>query len=294
MKEKRFQKIYVEITNCCNLACHFCEKGQKEPRYMTISEFEIILNKIKPYTNLIYFHIKGEPLLHPNFASFLEICEKNHMLVNITTNATLLPKQLHAILFHKSIRQINISLHSIVVNENTKEKERQYLTQVINCVREIRKNTDILISYRLWNLENDQENNYNRTIIQYLEDEYQKEGLWELAKEQKAIKLAPYVYLNEDRQFKWPNITLPVITKRGKCFGTRNQIGILVDGTVIPCCLDQNGEIELGNIYQQRIEDILESKRLKQMKQGFESHKLTESLCQRCDFRTRFDGNDMQ
>ena len=119
MEKKRFKKIYIEITNSCNLKCSFCPEGKRIKEFISVENFEIIINQIKPYTNLIALHVKGEPLLHPKLKEILDICEKENILVNITTNATLLEKNKDILISSKAVRQLNLSLHSITKNENT-------------------------------------------------------------------------------------------------------------------------------------------------------------------------------
>ena len=289
MKQKRFQKIYVEITNICNLKCSFCPETKRAKQFMKVLDFEKIINKIEPYTNLIYLHIKGEPLLHPELEPILVICEKANIKVNITTNATLLSEKLNVLINSKIVRQINISLHSINKNENTdKYDQEKYLEEVFKCTNKINRNTDILISYRLWNLSNIEKNNENIDIINKLQKEYNIENLVEKAKRNKAIKLKERTYLNQDIQFKWPSLEKGIISETGKCFGLRNQIGILVNGDIVPCCLDQEGIIKLGNIYNDCLENIINSKISKEIIQGFEGHRVINDLCKKCGFRSRF------
>ena len=121
MEKKRFKKVYIEITNICNLKCSFCPEGKRKKEFIEESKFEHIIKQIKEYTNLITLHVKGEPLLHPNLRELLKICEDNNILVNITTNATLLEKKIDVLIESKAIRQINLSLHSITKNENIEE-----------------------------------------------------------------------------------------------------------------------------------------------------------------------------
>ena len=71
------------------------------------------------------------------------------------------------------------------------------------------------------------------------------------------------------------------------CKGLDTHIGILADGTVIPCCLDSSGIINLGNIYEENLSDILEKEKTKQIISGFKNNKLVEELCQKCDFRKK-------
>ena len=88
---KKFRKIYIEITNVCNLKCSFCSEVTKKRRFMTKEEFELILKKINKYTDYIYLHVKGEPLLHKEIIEFIKMASKYNIKVNLTTNGTLFP-----------------------------------------------------------------------------------------------------------------------------------------------------------------------------------------------------------
>lgn len=289
MKEKRFQKIYVEITNVCNLKCKFCPDTKREKKFMRIEDFRNILNSIKPYTNLIYLHIKGEPLLHPDIENILKECDNSNIMVNITTNGTLLLDKIDILRKCKAIRQINISLHSLNQNDISKIETQKYLSNVLETVKVLNRETSILISFRLWNISEIGKNEKNLQVINTLEKEYNIENLMEKTSKSSDVKLREYVYLNQDIQFEWPNMQREEIGEKGKCFGLRNQIGILVNGDIVPCCLDQEADIKLGNIYENSIDEILESKLAKDIINGFRAHKLIHPLCRRCGFRIRFE-----
>ena len=107
---KRFKRVYIEITNVCNLSCNFCPKTMRKAHSMDVDSFKKILDQVKPYTDYLYLHLKGEPLLHPNLPEFLDLCAEREFKVNITTNGTLLRKMKDKIIKKPSIRQINISL----------------------------------------------------------------------------------------------------------------------------------------------------------------------------------------
>lgn len=283
---KKFSKIYIEITNKCNMNCSFCSKTLREDKFMTVQEFEKIAKEVSICTSLIALHVKGEPLLHPQLKEILSISEKYNLKVNITTNATLLYKQLDTILTSKSIRQINISLHSA---EQSGIDENKYITNIFNAIDNICKNTNIIISYRLWNLKDLKNNNINYNILLKLGNKYKIENIVEKAQEHEFIKLAKNVFLNQDIEFEWPNINKEIISKIGKCYGLRNHIGILSNGDVVPCCLDADANIYLGNIFEKSLEEILRGDRVKEIVSGFERHELIEDLCQRCGFvKTRF------
>lgn len=278
---KKFSKIYIEITNKCNMNCSFCTKISRKDKVMTVEEFEMVVRDASKFTSLIALHVKGEPLLHPNLKEILSISEKYNLKVNITTNATLLLKQLDTILSFPSIRQINISLHSA---EQSGIDEDVYITNIFKAVDDICNKTNIIISYRLWNLENLKNNKINQNILLKLGNKYNIENIIEKAQKNEFIELDRSVFLNQDIEFEWPDINREIISKTGKCYGLRNQIGILSNGDVVPCCLDADANIFLGNIFEQSLEEILTSNRAKDIVSGFERHELVEELCQKCGF----------
>lgn len=287
----KFKKIYLEITNVCNLNCNFCPKTKRAYKFLEIEDFKKRLKEIKPYTKYIYFHLMGEPLLHPNLKEFLDLAYEEGFLVNITTNGTLLKKNKEILLNAKGLRQINISLHSFEANDSEVDFN-EYLRDVIEFNHEAHERTNIIISLRLWNLDNYElkgENNLNHDIISILEKEFNYEdNLKETLERDKRVKLRKNHYLNSAEKFAWPDINVEILGETGFCHGLRDHIGILVDGTVVPCCLDSEGNIPLGNINDNSLEEILNSERALKIYNGFSERKRIEELCKRCGYSDRF------
>ena len=286
MEKKRFNKVYIEITNICNLKCSFCPDTIRAKMFMDKDNFKIIAEKIKNYTDLIALHVKGEPLMHPELKEILKICKENDLKVNITTNATLLKENVDTLIQSLAVRQINMSLHSVSQNEDIDFKE--YMENVLKLSDEIINKSNIIISYRLWNLKDIKLNDDNIEILNMIENHYNIDNLIEIAKQNEFVKLSDNVFLNQDIEFKWPSIDGEIISEIGKCWGLKNQIAILVNGDVVPCCLDQNGDIKLGNIFETSFEDILNSEYSKSIIKGFDENKLVHNLCKRCGYRTKF------
>jgi len=254
---------------------------------MTIQNFEYILNQVKDYTNLIYLHVKGEPLLNKELKEMFDICDKYSMMVNLTTNGTLLKKNMYILINSECLRQINISLHSAMENNKHDKEIEKYLTEIFECVDKLKQNT--IISYRLWNVETISENTRNKLALDMLGHRYKIPMLYNIAKENNYIKLDYNVYLNQDIQFKWPNLKDTELSYEGTCLGLKNQIAILVNGDVVPCCLDENANILLGNIFENSLEQIINSDKSKRIISGFNNNKLEERLCRTCGFRKKFD-----
>ncbi len=258
-----YKKVYIEITNICNLNCSFCIKNQRTSQYMSIDNFKIILEKLKFHTKYLYFHLLGEPLMHPFINEFISIASLNYS-INITTNGYLIDK----IKDNKNIRQVNISLHSY--DEKYKISLEQYMTNIFSCIELLKSNT--YISLRMW-----LKNKYSKKIIKMIEERYNK-------KIDDNTILEKNVFISIDEEFIWPDLNNEFYEETGTCYALKDHIGILVDGTIVPCCLDSKGNINLGNIYSDEIESIIQSSRYQKMLNGFKNNRKEELLCKKCKF----------
>lgn len=255
----RFKRIYIEITNVCNLKCSFCPPHKRENRFMEFEEFKLILEKIKSYTEYIYLHVKGEPMLHPEFKQFVEYAYKQGFKTNLTTNGTLLDNNLS---ITKYLRQINISLHA-----TNSEK-------IIKTAKNI---NDTIINFRIWNIDE------NKDAVALLENEFNIK-----IEETKNFTLDTNKFLSQESLFEWPDISSENSFERGYCHALKDQIAILVDGTIVPCCLDNNGDINLGNIFTQNFDEVLHSEKVNTMLEGFKNRTATQELCKKCTYKNRF------
>lgn len=265
--KKRFKKIYVEITNACNLACSFCIKNRRVIKYLSIDEFKKILDKLEPYTDYLYFHVLGEPLIHPDINELINLASKRFK-VQITTNGYLIDN----INNNTNIRQINISLHSF--NFKYKVSLEEYMNNIFKVVDNLIENKTY-VSLRLWVVNSSQDE-----IINLINKYYGCEI--DLSKQYYQIN--EYLYVKKFHEFIWPDLENDYYEEEGTCYALRDHIGILVDGTVIPCCLDTKGVIKLGNIFEDEMDTILGDERIELMLQGFKQNKKCEELCKHCHF----------
>lgn len=289
---KKFKKFYIETTSICNLSCTFCPPTQRAKGFLSVEDYTRTLDQIKPYTDYIYFHVKGEPLLHPKIDQLLDIANEKGFKVNITTNGTLITKNKAKLLNKPALRQINFSLHSFDGHPGSQDKAG-YLADILAFVKEAHETSDIIISYRLWNLDMNNEINKqqekNRELLGMIEEAYSLDyRIEERFKPGTGVKIADRIYLNQDPEFKWPDLKEPEDDGKGFCHALRNQAGVLIDGTVIPCCLDGEGVINLGNIHERPFADIIEGERATNLYDGFSRREAVEELCRKCGYRQRF------
>lgn len=266
-QKKRFKKIYLEITNSCNLSCTFCIKNQRNIKYLTKEEFTLILSKLKPYTDYLYFHVLGEPLMHPHINDFIN--QASHQFnIQITTNGYLIDK----IINNPNIRQVNISLHSFDPKYNIPLET--YMTNIFKTIDSLMEKKTY-IALRLW-----VKNKHQSQMVEMINKHYN----CNIDLTNPNFKINNNLYIKQFHQFIWPDLDNNYYTEKGTCYALRDHIGILADGTIIPCCLDTKGAINLGNIYNDSLEDILNSKTVKKMLTGFQQHKKEEELCKHCSF----------
>ena len=290
---KRFKKIYVEITNVCNLSCSFCSEMKRPPEFMDVETFRNILDQITPFTDYIYLHVKGEPLLHPEIDKFLDLCHDMGVKVNLTTNGTLIHDAADKLFNKPALRQINFSLHSFDGNDQIESKD-EYLNRIFSFIHQAIMQRDILISLRLWNYgaTDTAENgsNKNREVFAHIEHDFDLPYKIDVkATASHGIKIAENVYLSQESEFVWPSLEQNENSDKGFCYALKTQAAILVDGTVVPCCLDGNGIISLGNVHTTDFSKIIEGERAEKIRRGFQKRELAESLCKRCTYRKRFD-----
>ena len=275
----RFRKVYLEISNICNLSCRFCPGTKRAKKAMTKEELAILLPKLRPYTEFLYFHLMGEPLLHKNLQEFLELAGSYGFKVILTTNGTLLKKQQEMLLSSPALHKINISLHAFEANDLSVPFS-QYLTDCFAFGQASAGKK--LVVYRLWN--NGGEDTQNAEILEtmhhYFPDPWVKERL--------GTRIADRTYLEYGDKFDWPDLNGPEGNEKIFCYGLRDQLGILCDATVVPCCLDHEGDLALGNLLTQDMEEILQSPRAKAIYEGFSNREAAEELCRKCGYARRF------
>ena len=273
-----YSRVYVEITNICNMNCSFCHGTKRPPKSMTYQEFEVILQKLKPHTNYIYYHLMGEPLLHPDLEKFIRLATEMGFKSVITTNGTLLKEKGH-ILIEQEIHKVSISLHSF--EGESQSLHKKYLSEVAEFAKSANEK-GIIVVFRLWN--NGYDGGKNALAIEFLKNTI--EGEW--TPNSKGLRIRDRLFLEYGERFGWPDKDAEIQGESVFCYGLRDHFGILSDGTVVPCCLDSDGSINLGNIFSQNIEEILNSERANAIVKGFDGRKAAEDLCRRCAYAQRF------
>ncbi|HCT63135.1 MAG TPA: radical SAM protein [Erysipelotrichaceae bacterium] len=268
-----FQRIYIEITNTCNLNCVFCLKNKRSPKMMTLDEFKHVMQEIKDHTQHIYLHVQGEPFMHPNLLEFMDLAHEAKLKVHLVTNGTYLNRVDYALYQHPALVQLSVSLHALQINEL--DRNHIVLKQLIQ---------DSAIHHfslflRIWRFDDHDARSKLSQLIGIAIDQLPM----------KRSKIATNLFIDLDDTFTWPSFDNPFVSNQGYCHSGTKLIAILADGTVTPCCLDANGLLKLGNIHQNSFISIINDERLTIFNRSFNQNQCSEELCKHCTYRLRFN-----
>lgn len=227
----------------------------------------------------------GEPLLHPLLPQFIATAREKGFKTVLTSNGTLLHRAMN--LLDSLPHKVQLSLHSH--ESNAKGILADYIDEVM-CFSTQAAQKGTCVVLRLWNQGGkDQE---NEEVMRLIERHVPKP--W--TERSDGFRLCENLYLEFDRKFEWPTTEKQEISEKDTignshhnerpqlfCKALLKQIGVLSDGSLVPCCLDHDGDVVLGNLFQQELEEILASPRAQALIEGFRRHTATERLCQNCE-----------
>ena len=276
--DKKYSRVYVEITNICNRSCSFCPKTTRAPGRMSLDEFTSVCNSLVGVTDYLYFHVMGEPLTHPDLPRFIEIASNLGFKCAITTNGTLIESRGEEIIA-AGVYKVNLSVHSFEGEEG--EKYLSYIESLAKFA-DFASDRGVLTVLRLWNKGFD--GGMNDKTLEILKDRLPGEWKWG----SRGARIRHKLHLEYGDRFAWPDMSCEDMGNSVFCYGLGDHFGILVDGSVIPCCLDHEGDITLGNIFESPISEILSSERARAIREGFEKRCAVEELCKRCGYSRRF------
>ena len=275
----KLKKAYLEITNVCNLACSFCPGTKREKRFMSPEDFAFLAGRLRPYTDYLYLHLMGEPLLHPELEEILSRAVELGFKVVVTTNGTLLPRRGELLLSSPAVHKVNVSLQSFEANP---AGELESYVSACAAFAPAAGEAGKLCVLRLWNQKG--LDSLNEQIEGLLLRSFPKP--W--PESRGSLRLADRVYLEPGERFDWPDMDVEDKGERCFCYGLRDQVGVLCDGTVVPCCLDHEGDIALGDLFRQELPEIMSTQRARNIYAGFSQRQAVEPLCRRCGYARRF------
>ncbi len=275
-----YSRVYVEITNICNKSCSFCPSHSREKRRMSEAEFDIVTDKLLGQTQYLYYHLMGEPTTHPLLPRFIEMANIKGYKSAVTTNGTLLPLVGDA-LIAAGVYKVNISVHSF--EDGSADEYEKYINDCLDFADKASRE-GVLVILRLWN--NGFDGGRNVDIVRLMKERF-SDGEWKHGS--RGARIRHRLHLEYGERFDWPDIEAEDGSADVFCYGLSDHFSVLCNGSVVPCCLDNNGTLALGNIFDSvTVDEILNSPRALAIKKGFEMREAAEELCRKCGYARRF------
>lgn len=285
----KFKKVFIEITNICGLQCSFCPEKILSPLTMSLPDFDRLCAQVKSFTNEIAMHVMGDPFVVSNLEQYILVAAKHNLFVNLTTSGFYLKNHNFEKFLLSNIKQINFSLNSFNAN-NSQISFDEYIDCILDfCSFKLKNNCNFFINLRLWNIgESNFDKEYNNSIALKINKFFGVDvNFDELTNTKNSIRIAPKILIATDEYFQWPSLQGEE-NSDGFCLGLKSHFAILSNQDVVPCCLDKNGTIKLGNLKTQTMEEILSSKKVNSIRSSFEQHLCVEELCKKCTYKNKF------
>lgn len=245
---------------------------------MELGVFEKVCYEFYKKCDRMALHLLGDPLKNKNLPKYLEIATQYHHKIEIVTSGYYLHLWDFDFLLKAPIVQFNISLSAY--SDPCNPKDDDYLARCLEFARFHQKNqSKCFVNLRMHTsrLDND--------IAQKFCDAFGVECMFE----RKRIKLGEYLFLTLSKDFEWISKEETLLNANKLCHGLVMQIGVLSNGVVVPCCIDCEGGIKLGNIAHQSLDEILSSSLTQKIIQGFQKGVAYHKQCQKCTYPAKLD-----
>lgn len=285
---KPYRHAYLELTNCCNFNCSFCPPVTRPRQFVETKHAIRWIDQIAELSDGIYWHVQGEPLLHPDFTFLAHHAASRGLQVKLTTNGSKICEFSEQLL-SGDFTQINFSMQAL--GELTPENRQRIEQDIFHFTEQaLTQRPELFINYRWWQNAKPDVSRAAR-YFNLPPDE------WRAPSGRHSKKISGRLYASYASCFEWPdgtdfheqsgNDSTPG-PKQGSCRGLIDQFAILCDGRVTACCLDASGALTLGSAHTSTIRELLESQKATWLAEGFRRREMRHPVCQKCGFATRF------
>ncbi|OPG25209.1 radical SAM/SPASM domain-containing protein [Helicobacter pylori] len=279
--KKPFKKIYIELSDICGLQCSFCPNPKNIRGVMPLELFEKVCKEAAPLTPIITLHVLGDPCKLKNLNRYLNAAKRFSLKVDLVTSGAYLRD--FETLLQDAIYQISISLDAGLDNHN-KLNQHRYIQKILEfCRYKCEKNSEVFLNLRIQDSTLDKHQNLIKPFLESFEC-----VSLETLKSQGRVRLFKKSFLNIQKTFKWPDLNaqnpLNQESKTPYCYGLIKQIAILSNGVVVPCCMDTQAHINLGDLNHTPLKDILKSQKAMAIKTHFLKGEAPELLCKNCSY----------
>lgn len=269
--------IRIETTNLCNLKCRMCPQSVKTPGVargcMRFELFQSIVTQIAAFPenreSLFYLHICGEPLLHKDLVRFVRFAAESGLRPILTTNATLLTRDKALQLIQAGLSRIEFSFEGL--DAATYESIRigahfEGVSKNIRTFLELNRDAGSPIHTELVIVD-----------LPDLDPQRVKDFADRMRSDFDTVNISGY--------FDWLGRVDTAGFEREEyvgCSSVDSDLNVLWDGRVVPCCLDVDGAMVIGDFTKQSYLEVLSSLRRHALRERLEAGRLDNLPCNHC------------
>jgi len=262
--------VGVETTNHCNLKCITCpthERMKRRRGYMSEDVYKEVLRQLdcgstKGNPLSVGLSNWGEPLLHPSIIDYINMASTRSFRTSLVTNGTLLNRDLSKRLMDSGLDELTFSIDGVgkayedirgIPYNNIKNKIDEFLSikETVGWKGSVRIRTVVCES--------------NSSAFKEIYDEWKGHG----------------IEFSIQREVLWKDAE-----RNDPCEFIKSTIVVLWNGDIVPCCVDYDGELNLGNVMTDNLFQVwdgkMEALRLNHIRGNY------PSLCRKC---TEWSGN---
>lgn len=283
--------IFIDPSDVCNFRCKFCPTGdlklmKQVGRPLKVMDFELykkIINDISEFEKplkVLRLYKDGEPLLNPKIIDMIKYAKEKKCAerIDITTNASLLNKELNIGLIEAGLNRINISIEGVNAKQyldfSNYNIDFDKLIENITHLYQNKKDCEIIIKIPGDTLSEEDKNRFYKIFGD----------------------IADGVYI-EHTMACWPEFELKEGLKVNQEVGIYGQkikevlvcpyvfysFSINSDGLASACFLDWSRKLIIGDAKTESIQDIWKGQKLLDLQKMFLMKKRKEHpICKNC------------
>jgi len=310
--------VFLEVTNHCNFRCSFCPQAisTRPPEHMDTTLATTLIKQLYNvgYKGNLYFHLLGEPFLHPEIFKIVEYASRRMPRSILFTNGSLLTTRNIESVFDASPYELMISMQlvdegSFKLKGSSMSWDR-YASGIRKAIEyKLTHDTPTLLRISVGMRKEDavypdddyfpriSPETFRENILRLFSgiqclDLQQIQNILADIPFRSSLEIASGVFVSVKPMGNWLRLYREEITKRGYCPHVGKEFGVLSNGNLVLCHLDYDGKTAFANARESKLRNIFQNSAICQTIEKFCAEGIVPKNCQHCvvphKYSTRF------
>ena len=284
--------VSIEPTNACNAKCPVCETGKdqmlRSKGMLNPGDFQRFVDQTVSGMNTLNFSFMGEPYLNRNFYDMVRYARQKNIYTETCTNGDFVDA--------KGVIYSDINKISFQLGGMTEESHQRY--RVHSSLKKARENLYALIEERSKHPESNVQIEVGLIVMRHNEHEVEAFLKWgkEIGVDVANVidpcvrnMLEAHAYLPNDRKYWFydegafeQGVLKPKLIPHNECVWIWNSVVINWNGDAVPCCRDPNGLHIMGNVFEDGLSRVFNSKKAREFRRRILTDQGNVDICKLC------------